>query len=354
MTETFPVPANEQQRLRALEDYDILDSLPEQAYDDIAKLAAYICGVDKAMVAFIDADRKWHKAKYNVIPDEMPRSFVICSLTVMSQEPLVISDTLLDERVKNIGIVTQPPHLRFYAGIPLVDDDGMVLGTLCAVDTQPKQIDAAQTEALVTLGNQIMQLLRLRKSLKVLELREKQLHESRQRLNGANHELRRLSITDELTSLNNRRALNEALQRYTRQATEQQTPLSILVIDIDHFKRLNDRRGHVFGDKVLMQVADMIQQRGRQADFCARYGGEEFVVILPDTSLTGAMQLAEDYRQAAMQTRYEDEHLTISIGVAEYQQQAVEAFFDTADRALLEAKRRGRNQICDEPAAQPG
>ena len=73
------IPDNENQRLLALESYQILDSLPEQAYDDIARLAAYICGVDKAMVAFIDKDRKWHKARFNVKPSEMPRDYVICA-----------------------------------------------------------------------------------------------------------------------------------------------------------------------------------------------------------------------------------------------------------------------------------
>ncbi|WP_315982917.1 GAF domain-containing protein [Aliamphritea spongicola] len=84
----------------------------------------------------------------------------------MGSEPLIVPDTLEDSRVKDIGMVTHPPHVRFYAGVPLIDDAGMVLGTLCAVDTRPQTISEEQTRALTALGNQVMQLLRLRKSSK--------------------------------------------------------------------------------------------------------------------------------------------------------------------------------------------
>ncbi len=345
MTYPFPLPDNESQRLLALEDYDILDSLPEQAYDDIAKLAAFVCGVDKAMVAFVDAERKWHKAKHNIAPVEVPRGFAICSQTVMGTEPFIVTDTQKDPRVKDIGMVINPPFVRFYAGVPLIDDDGMVLGTLCAVDTQPQSMSEQQTEALTALGNQVMQLLRLRKSLKVLEMRERQLSESKRRLDGANHELRRLTITDELTGLNNRRAFNTALTRNTLLANKNNTALSLLVIDIDHFKTLNDNCGHSFGDTVLTQVASLLQQRARSQDFCARYGGEEFVVLLPGTELQGAAKLAEEYRETVANTDFDSEKLTISIGVAEFRGQSPEDLFDAADKALLTAKRQGRNRV---------
>ena len=345
MTYTFPLPENESERLLALEDYDILDTLPEQAYDDIARLAAFICGVDKAMIAFLDAERKWHKARYNIAAEEVPRGFAICSRTIMGSEPLIVPDTLEDSRVKDIGMVTHPPHVRFYAGVPLIDDAGMVLGTLCAVDTRPQTISEEQTRALIALGNQVMQLLRLRKSLKVLEARERQLYESRQRLDSANSELRRLTLTDELTGLNNRRAFNSELSREIHHAGTRETPLSLLVIDIDHFKILNDNRGHSFGDQVLIRVAELLQQRVRHQDFCARYGGEEFVILLPDTPLQGALKLAEACRQSIQENRFDGEQLTISIGIAEYKGQAAEALFDSADKALLDAKRQGRNCI---------
>ncbi|WP_271273655.1 sensor domain-containing diguanylate cyclase [Aliamphritea hakodatensis] len=345
MTYAFPLPDNESERLLALEDYDILDTLPEQAYDDIARLAAFVCGVDKAMVAFVDGERKWHKARYNIAPEEVPRGFAICSQTIMGADPFIVPDTHKDPRVKDIGMVTHPPHVRFYAGVPLIDDAGMALGTLCAVDTQPQDISEEQTRALTALANQVMQLLRLRKSLKVLEARERQLNESRQRLDSANSELRRLTLTDELTGLNNRRAFNTELSRETHHAGTRETPLSLLVIDIDHFKILNDNRGHSFGDQVLIRVAGLLRQRVRHQDFCARYGGEEFVILLPDTPLQGALKLAEACRKSIQENGFDGEKLTISIGVAEYQGQPAEALFDSADKALLDAKRQGRNCI---------
>ncbi len=350
MTYAFPLPDNESQRLLALEDYDILDTLPEQAYDDIARLAAFVCGVDKAMVAFVDTERKWHKARHNIAPEEVPRGFAICSQTIMGSEPFIVTDTLEDPRVKDIGMVNNPPYVRFYAGVPLIDDAGLALGTLCAVDTQPRTMTQEQTEALTALGNQIMQLLRLRKSLKILEMREQQLCESKQRLDNANDELRRMTLTDELTGLNNRRAFNTALDHETRQAGNRETPLSLLVIDIDHFKTLNDNRGHTFGDQVLTQVAERLMQRARNQDFCARYGGEEFVILLPGTPLEGALKLAEACRQNIEDNQFDGETLTISIGIAEYAGQPAEAFFDCADNALLSAKQQGRNCIVTAPS----
>lgn len=342
----FPIPANERQRLYALAEYDILDSPPEAAYDDIARLAAFICGVEKAMISFLDAGRKWHKAKYNITPDEMPRGHVICAHTIMEHQPVVIFNTLEDSRSAGLEVVTQPPHLRFYAGVPLVDEQGFVLGTLCAVDTRPRSISQQQVDALVTLGKQIMQLLQLRKSLKELQQQTLQLQKSY----GANSRLHHLATTDELTSLHNRRAFNYAFEHYTHQARQLNTALCLLVIDIDHFKKLNDRRGHSFGDLVLVMVARMLKKRTRKQDFCARYGGEEFVILLPETSLADAVGLAEEYRRTAMLSNYQNERLTISIGIAEYHQQDSASFFDLADQALLKAKQQGRNQVCTEKA----
>jgi diguanylate cyclase (GGDEF)-like protein len=344
------IPDNESQRLIALESYRILDTLPEQAYDNIARLAAYICGVDKAMVAFIDKDRKWHKARFNVKSSEMPRDYVICAKTILSENPFIVSKASEDERVSNIGMVFGPPHLQFYAGVPLIAEGGLILGTVCAIDTEPHEMSQEQIELLQALGRQVMQLLKLRKNIILVEDAEKRLQAQQKQLSENNKTLQKLSITDELTGLNNRRSLNEALEKETVRAARYYTPLSVLMIDVDHFKQFNDQFGHHTGDIVLTNIAKAIQSHCRTSDFCARYGGEKFVVLLPHTTLRDAKNLARQYCTDIANLNIGDQQVTISIGVSEFDpQQTIEDLFTSADTALHRAKEAGRNRAyCSE------
>lgn len=326
------MPNNEKSRLDALFSYQILDSLAEQEYDDIARLAAYICGVDRAMVAFLDQDRKWHKARYNIAATEVPRSFSICSLTILGDKPLIVPDTHKEPSVQNIGMVTEAPYVRFYAGVPLIDREGHAIGTLCAIDTKPhSDLTKEQVENLVALARQVMQLLELR-----YQLIQTKANESR---------LRDLSLTDDLTGLYNRRALINAFNAEVARVQRCANFFSVLVIDIDRFKLFNDKFGHTVGDHVLKNVADSLRSRTRSSDFCARYGGEEFVILLAQTSHEQGLEIAEMYRRTVME-RSGNYKITISLGHASYEGgDSFEACFDRADLALSEAKAQGRNRI---------
>jgi GAF domain-containing protein len=151
-----PLPKNEEARLDALHKYDIFDSLPEKSYENIAKLAAHICGVDKAIISFLNETSKWHKANYNIDTIEVPRGFAIFSRTILNIEPLVINDTLDNPETSSIGIVCNPPYVRFYAGVPLLTADNIALGTLCVVDSRPNALSAKQIDLLMMLGNQLL------------------------------------------------------------------------------------------------------------------------------------------------------------------------------------------------------
>ncbi len=162
-------------------------------------------------------------------------------------------------------------------------------------------------------------------------------------------ELRRLSNTDGLTALFNRRHLDESLHAELARAKRYQLPLAVLMFDIDHFKRFNDTHGHDQGDRVLQAVAVTLRGALRNQDYPCRYGGEEFVAILPNTNKAGAHSLAERLRKDVEQRVVNGLTVTISIGVAEYpdidvadEAQLIEA----ADAAMYEAKRSGRNRVC--------
>jgi adenylate cyclase len=160
-----PVPANEPERLKALRALDILDSPPEAAYDEIAVLAAQICGCPIGYISFIDDDRSWLKAKYGFPPHraDAPRAAAVCSTTICGAEMFVVPDMTQDSRFDRIGVVVDEPHCRFYCGVPLITDEGYALGALCVLDFEPRRLTFEQTEALRRLSREVLTLLELRR-----------------------------------------------------------------------------------------------------------------------------------------------------------------------------------------------
>jgi GAF domain-containing protein len=163
----FPVPANEPQRLNALHALDILGSPPEIAYDEIAELAAQVCGCPIGYISFIDDDRRWLKAQYGLssMVADVPRAASVCSTTICGAEMLVVQDMTQDRRFDRAALVVGDPHCRFYCGVPLITDEGYALGTLCVLDFEPRRLTFEQTEALRRLALQVLTLLELRRRL---------------------------------------------------------------------------------------------------------------------------------------------------------------------------------------------
>jgi PAS domain S-box-containing protein len=157
--------SNEIARLEALFQYQILDTPPEQAFDDLVFLAAQICDTPIALINLIDADRQWFKAKIGIDAQELPRNLGICPFCIQQNDILIIPDTLADERFANNVTVTCEPYVRFYAGVTLFAPKGEAIGTLCVVDGVPRQITAKQVEALHTLSRLVIKQLETRRNL---------------------------------------------------------------------------------------------------------------------------------------------------------------------------------------------
>jgi diguanylate cyclase (GGDEF)-like protein len=191
---------------------------------------------------------------------------------------------------------------------------------------------------------------RLRKDRSEIEVAYKRVQEQSDELQRANEVLEQLSITDGLTRLHNHRYFQEHLTREIKRVSRTSEPLSMLVIDIDDFKRLNDRLGHAAGDELLLRIARTLNESVRASDLLARYGGEEFVVLAPGTDITGAVNLAEKVRTAVAESSFildDSMRLTrasVSIGVAQYDGSRRD-FFESADRALYRAKAAGKNCV---------
>jgi diguanylate cyclase (GGDEF)-like protein/PAS domain S-box-containing protein len=177
--------------------------------------------------------------------------------------------------------------------------------------------------------------------------KDRQIKLYQEQIEEANRRLSLLAVTDELTGLNNRRALQGKLEEEFRLSRRYEHPLSLLMIDVDHFKKFNDSYGHLAGDEVLKGVALWLRDLVRTTDFVARFGGEEFAVILPNTGLGGALLLAERVRAAIARPRPDLKSVTISIGVAALtsDHSDVNALVSNADEALYRAKAEGRNRV---------
>ncbi len=160
-----PLPQDEAARLEALHRYAILDTLPEQDFDDLSRLAALICGTPIAMVTFVDASRQWIKSKVGIDVQETTRDIAFCAHTILQRDVLVIPDTLQDERFRTNPFVTGDARVRFYAGAPLITPEGQVLGTICVVDRVPRELSAEQKDALKALSRLVVAQLELRRSV---------------------------------------------------------------------------------------------------------------------------------------------------------------------------------------------
>ena len=163
-------------------------------------------------------------------------------------------------------------------------------------------------------------------------------------------EIYRMMITDGLTGIANRRKLDEAMENEFLRAKRYGRPLSIAILDADHFKKVNDTHGHIVGDFVLKKLATLFQQNIRREELLGRYGGEEFVVVMPEVDSSGAFQLAEKLRKTVEGTVFKSGEaelpVTISVGVATLgAEESVKAFLDTADQALYKSKEDGRNRV---------
>ncbi len=207
-------------------------------------------------------------------------------------------------------------------------------------------------EEVVKLQDENQEMLESRVQERTLEL-----NVALQELEEVNRELEEKNTLDELTGLFNRRFYDKKILAEYRRSKRNLTPLSIIVVDIDHFKAVNDNYGHHVGDLCLIWLSQHIKKSlKRSADVGCRYGGEEFCIVLPDTDSKGAIALAETLRENVAEFDFSHKEKTISVtlscGVSPYTQQPSafpEHIFIAADKALYQAKRNGRNQVCQHP-----
>jgi len=285
-TRSPDVPGDEAERLQALRRYGILDTPMEPAYDELADIAGHVCEAPVALISFVDQDRQWFKAVLGLPLRETPRSESVCHYALQHTGVFVVPDLEQDARFAHFGIVTQENPLRFYAGAPLITPDGHALGTLCVLDYRPRVLSERVLGLLSALACQVVRLLELKRAN---DLQGRMLAD----LEAARQQMAVLAHTDALTGLANRRSFTERLRQELALLQRSSEPACLLMMDIDHFKRVNDMHGHHVGDQALQLLATLCRDVFRAADVVSRWGGEEFLALLPATRVDQAQVVAQ-------------------------------------------------------------
>lgn len=312
---------DEEARIAALERYHVLDTESERAFDKITALVQSIFKVPICAVSLVDRERQWFKSILGLVVRETPRSISFCTHTIKADEPLIVQDAREDCRFRDNPLVLGEPHIRSYAGVPLQTPDGYNVGSLCAIDIVPREFAAAEIAILNSFA-----------ALVVDEL-----------------ELRRIAERDHLTGALTRRGFTELLKKEIARSYRHNRDSVLVLMDIDHFKSVNDRFGHPAGDEVLKAVSGACVQQLRADDVLGRLGGEEFGILLTETDGLGGFSAAEKFRRTVECLRVPvggGISVTASFGLASLSPGVCtpEDWVSEADKALYAAKRQGRNR----------
>jgi diguanylate cyclase (GGDEF)-like protein len=311
----------ENDRLADLDQYDILDTSAEESFDRITRILSSSLDVPMAAVTLIDGHRQWLKSRQGPLGQESCRQQAFCNVTIGMHEPLIVEDALQDARFENNPAVVGPPYVRFYAGVPLRSEGGHNLGALCAIDATPRRLDARQVTLLQDLAAMVMSVI----------------------------EARRLAGVDSLTGTLTRKGFRDEAERALALSSRHDHGLSCIVLDLDHFKCINDTYGHAIGDRVLSEAAKVCLERVRNTDILGRIGGEEFAIVLPHAAAADALRVAEQIRSTLEQRviLLPEESLRVSASFGIAARDGVDISLDEllrrADQALYCAKDAGRN-----------
>lgn len=263
-------PPDEQTRLNTLHSLNILDTLPEERFDRLTRMAQRMFGVSMALITLVDAHRQWFKSNQGAPGSEAPRNVSFCGHAILADAAMVVPDARLDPRFYDNPMVTGGPQIRFYAGYPLKAGNGSKLGTLCILDPQPRAFTREDLDLLADLAGMVEQLI----------------------------STVQLATLDELTQLHNRRGFMALAQQALNMAARKATPCTLVFLDLDKFKAVNDTFGHAEGDRALITFAEYMRANFRDADVLGRLGGDEFVVLLYDCAVALAQDIVDRLRLA--------------------------------------------------------
>jgi len=314
-----PIPTNEKSRIAKLRLLNILDTLPEERFDRLTRMARRLFSVPIAQVTLIDSNRQWFKSSAGLPTGETSRDVSFCAHAILDEDIMHVPDATQDDRFFDNPLVTGDPNIRFYAGCPLkVGAEN--LGTLCVIDDKPREFGEEELELLRDLA----------------EMAEQELAALQ------------LATSDHLTTLSNRRGFEALACHSLRVCKRMDQSATLLYFDLDWFKQINDTYGHSEGDHALKTFAYGLLAVFRDSDIIGRLGGDEFVVLLTGAQsevVPAIVSRLKAWISAQIKQEGQPYEIEFSVGQIEYESESddsIESLLSRADSAMFANKRESR------------
>jgi EAL domain-containing protein (putative c-di-GMP-specific phosphodiesterase class I)/GAF domain-containing protein len=279
--EQAPIPANDDARLAELRSYGLLDTPPDPDFDDISHLICSIAGTPIGIVSLVDENRQWFKSCIGLAVRETPRAISFCGHAILQRRPLIVEDALADERFRDNPLVQGDPHIRFYAGVPLVSANGLALGTLCAVDSRPRRLDDARIDALQRLARQTVRLMELRRERRLLEASQQLRRQEEQRGQEPQQEA---GAAQGAPGPRLRQAEEVIRSLELMVGQESQPCFAVLRIGLKDLRRLQSGLGSTAVEAMRQALSERLLRRLPREAAAAWLRDSELVVVLPYAS----------------------------------------------------------------------
>lgn len=312
------IPSDEVHRLETLRSLNILDTPPEERFDRLTRTAKRLFGVPIVQFTLVDENRQWFKSCVGLNVQETPRDISFCGHAILDNSLFIIPDATKDKRFADNPLVLNDPHIRFYAGCPLKAPNGKKIGVLCIADREPRSFTAEDLEALKDLASMA------ERELLIIQL----------------------ATMDDLTNISNRRGFMMLAQHLLNFCKREKTLATLLFMDLDKFKNINDTFGHAEGDKALSAFACLMKAESRESDIFGRLGGDEFAAFLVNTSKKHAETFIIPRFQQSLE-KYNREtnrgyDISFSYGIVEFDPEkprTIKELLADADYLMYELKR---------------
>jgi diguanylate cyclase (GGDEF)-like protein len=328
--------ANETQRLRTLRSYDASGLDRDKGLDALCGQLRRSLDVPMAAVSIVDETHTRLIGRDGVDTESVPNELSFCALAIRETgaAPFTVVDALSDPRFRTNPFVTDGCGIRFYTAAPLIAGDGSPLGCLCALDTRAREVTATERQTLVDLSRTAMQILEMRRNMQ---------------------EARQLALTDDLTKLPNRTAIEIEIGKAIAALDQHGPPFSLLRLDVDGLARINETKGQAAGDALLRLIGEALKHKTRRGETSGRLEGDDFALIIlgadPTMALAAGRRIKQLLDKLAAAAAYD---VTFSMGLVTFQSAPADiaAAMRESDTRLHEAKRGGRNQIVDAVVSQ--
>jgi GGDEF domain-containing protein len=287
-----PLPHDEHQRLQSLQELEILDTPSEDRFDRVTRLARMMFDVPIALVSLVDGQRQWFKSKQGLAACETSRDVSFCGHAILDDEPLIVNDTMQDARFADNPLVTEDPFIRFYAGVPLANREGRLLGTLCIIDRDPRCLNDEDVSALKDLGR-----------LAEHELQSAPQWNTGEDADAASSPMKRVNLLDQATGAWNRKGFQHILTQHLESVPEAKQAV-LLAVRIPDFTNTVENWTDDGGALVMNEMAQVVRRHLGQKDVLGRVAKDTFLAFVYETDTRSSEGLGAGIVTAASKNAF--------------------------------------------------